>query len=89
MGTGSNPLSSHLVSTDKNTEIELIDCPRQPGKLRISKRACALQHIRARKKARKTHGKWEMKQPAGFMICGACTRGRRYAEELEKNLSKL
>jgi len=62
---------------------ELLLCPRQPGKLRISKQACALNYMEAQKAKRKTpfYGSGIVKG-WGLEICQTCPEGHHYAEEI-------
>jgi hypothetical protein len=68
--------------------IELILCPRQPGKLWISKEACALRYLKAqgirRKRSARSIG---MVQRSGLEICRTCPDGRRYAVETSGSTS--
>ena len=65
-------------------ELELIQCPRQPGKLRISRHACALRYCEAQKiKKYNTFGYgFAFIQKNGLEICRTCPDGRHYAETL-------
>ncbi len=84
------PYRSYDQFGDRNPAIEMIGCPLQPGNLRISKRACALKHIRARKKGGKNFGtRGGLGRPDSFIICRTCTLGRIHAEELKNNLSNF
>ncbi|MBW1783701.1 MAG: hypothetical protein JRL30_23550 [Deltaproteobacteria bacterium] len=71
-------------SENINTEnLELIQCARQPGNLRITRRACALRYLRSTK-APLTFPKndFEMARISGLEICRTCPEGRHYAEGL-------
>jgi len=63
-------------------DLELILCPRQPGKLRISKRACALRYLKAQQTKRKRSARgFGVVQGWGLEICRTCPEGRDCAEE--------
>jgi hypothetical protein len=62
------------------SELELIECERQPGELRITKGACIRQYNRARKKtARNGTGPFPYVRWYSLEICRSCPKGRRYA----------
>jgi hypothetical protein len=63
--------------------LELILCHRQPGKLRISKRACALRYLEAQKIGCKTfaHG-FSVLRKWGLEPCRTCPEGMHCAEEV-------
>jgi hypothetical protein len=62
-------------------ELELIQCPRQPGKLRISRRACALRYCEAQKVKSNSFGYGsDLLHKHGLEICRTCPDGRRYSK---------
>ena len=63
--------------------LELIHCSRQPGKLRISKHACASRYLKAQNTRRNTFAsggsvssRWSLE------LCRTCPDGRRQAKEI-------
>jgi len=63
--------------------LELIHCSRQPGKLRISKHACASRYLKAQNTRRNTFAsggsvssRWSLE------LCRTCPDGRRQAKEM-------
>ena len=71
--------SKHISKGD----LELIRCERQPGNLRITRRACALRYLRSTKTPSGfPKNDFEMAHELGLQICRSCPRGRLYAEEL-------
>jgi ribosomal protein S14 len=64
-------------------DMVLFQCPRQPGRLKISKHACALRYVQAQKIKCKTSGReFSLARKLGLEICRTCPEGRRYAEEV-------
>jgi hypothetical protein len=60
--------------------LELIECPRQPGNLRISRYACAQRHLLAQKKSHfGIADRWSLE------TCGNCPEGRKRSEALRAN----
>lgn len=64
--------------------LELIECTRQPGRLRISKQACSLRYLRAHGRNTEMYGKGGVALEFSFTVCRNCPQGHRYAEELKK-----
>ncbi|MGQ9655363.1 MAG: hypothetical protein ACUVXD_14990 [Thermodesulfobacteriota bacterium] len=57
--------------------LELIDCARQPGRLRISRHACALRYLLAQKaQPDYPNDEFGMAIKAGLDICKNCPDGR-------------
>jgi hypothetical protein len=65
-------------------ERELIQCPRQPGRLRISKQACALRYLKAQEaRRRKTFGdRLAASSRWGLELCRNCPEGRHNAKKM-------
>jgi len=64
-------------------DMELILCPRQPGRLRISRHACALRYLEAQKMKRKIPiWEFDMARAAGLEICKKCPQGRENAASI-------
>ena len=66
-------------------ELELTQCTRQPGNLRITKEACALQYNYAQKRLLK-NGKntFRLGGYSSLEVCRKCPKGRRYFEALNE-----
>jgi hypothetical protein len=68
--------------------IELIECSRQPGRLKISKRACGRRYLLANKGEYKNpYGDFRMAIQWSLAICKSCTEGFRNAEVLPQTPS--
>jgi hypothetical protein len=66
---------------------ELIACPRQPGKLRISRSACGRRYLLARSKdGRKRYGDFAMAFRWNLELCTNCPVGRMNAGEVSEKL---
>jgi hypothetical protein len=64
------------------SDLELIVCRRQPGKLRISKRGCALRYLKAhQRKGKRSSRSFGVIRGQGLEICRSCPEGRQCAEE--------
>ena len=60
--------------------LELVECPRQPGNLKISRYACAQRHLLAQKKSHLgIADRWSLE------MCGNCPEGRNRSEALRAN----
>jgi hypothetical protein len=71
------------VEIETLARLELILCHRQPGKLRISKRACALRYLEAQKTGCKPFVRgFNMVRKWGLERCRTCPEGLHYAEEI-------
>lgn len=69
----------------ENTSREMIECPHQPGKLRLSIQACAMRYREAqRQKPSFTSDEFGMARRAGLEICKVCKLGRDHFEHLKK-----
>jgi hypothetical protein len=76
---------SQLHAEMQQAALELIVCQRQPGHLRISKHACALRYLMAKKgKSAFPNDEFGMAWKAGLDICRDCPEGRVHAEALKK-----
>lgn len=65
------------------TKLKLIECPRQPGGLRISKQACARRYLLAHKrKPILLGGEFGLTVRSGLEICRLCPIGRRNSKSL-------
>lgn len=71
--------SQDLAEVEQAT-MELLECTRQPGRLRISRHACALRHLMAQKgKPEGVNDEFGMARRAGLDICRECPDGRANA----------
>lgn len=69
----------------EEASLELIDCPSQPGRLRISRHACARRYLMAKKGGRPLpNDEFGMAFKAGLEICRRCSEGRVSAEALDR-----
>jgi hypothetical protein len=68
--------------------IELTLCPRQPGKLWISKEACALRYLKAQgirgKRSARSIG---IVQRSGLELCRTCPEGHCHAVKTSRSAS--
>ena len=65
-------------------KFQLIDCPRQPGNLRISKNACALRYLEAQKISGDIPVReFDITRKIGLETCKTCPVGKRNAMELQ------
>ena len=81
------PIELDEISENKILQ-ELIPCPRQPGKLRISKKACGSRYLLATiKEYRKPHGDFAMALRWGLELCRNCPVGRVNAGVVSENRS--
>lgn len=65
--------------------LELILCMRQPGRLRISKHACALRYLLAHKgNITYSDDEFGMARKAGLEICRNCPEGRIHSKAQRK-----
>ena len=65
------------VAELEQVSLELIQCKRQPGRLRISPHACALRYLMAQKgKPEVPNDEFGMARKAGLDICRECPDGR-------------
>ena len=61
----------------EQASLDLIECTRQPGRLRISREACALRFLMARKgKPEFPNDEFGLARKAGLDICRDCAEGR-------------
>jgi hypothetical protein len=68
--------------------IELIECSRQPGKLKITKKACGRRYLVAnRTEYKKAYGDFRMAIQRSLAICKSCTEGYKNAEVLPQTPS--
>ncbi|WP_028320667.1 hypothetical protein [Desulfatiglans anilini] len=68
-------------------QLEVIQCTRQPGSLRITKRACALRYRMAQKDDLKIpNDEYGMARRSGLDICRKCPIGRRFSKTLANQL---
>ena len=68
---------------------ELITCPRQPGKLRISRSACGRRHLLASsKECRRLSSDFAVVFRWNLELCKDCPLGRVNAEAVSKKLSR-
>jgi len=73
------PVSPDFVEVE--SVMELIECKHQPGRLRISRHACALRHLMAQKmKVEFPKDEFGMARKAGLDICRTCPDGRTNAK---------
>jgi hypothetical protein len=64
-------------------EMVLIECTRQPGSLRITKRTCARRYLLSKDGSmRPPRTDFFMSVQSSLEICGKCPVGRRQAEKL-------
>ena len=69
----------------EQVEFELIVCPRQPGRLRISRNACALRYLMSKRgKSAFPNDEFGMARKAGLDICRNCPDGQLNAQTLKK-----
>lgn len=68
----------------KESDLELIECNRQPGKLRISKHACALRYLKVRSENSKQKRNFGTRLQFSLSICLTCPEGRLAAEKVKK-----
>lgn len=81
---------SSVSAISEEIELELIECIRQPGWLRITRYACVLRYLHAQKKRLKiANDEFSMARKSGLEICRTCPVGRALAERLEKKRSSL
>jgi len=67
-------------------ELELIECGRQPGRLRISRHSCALRYLMAQKgRPEIPNDEFGMARKAGLEICRNCPDGRLNARWRERS----
>lgn len=65
--------------------LELIDCARQPGRLRISRHACALRYLLAQKaQPDYPNDEFGMALKAGLDICRNCPDGRSRSRAMKQ-----
>jgi hypothetical protein len=68
--------------------IELIECSRQPGKLKITRKACGRRYLLAnRPEHKKAYGDFRMAIQWSLAICKSCTEGYKNAEVLPQTPS--
>jgi hypothetical protein len=76
---------SHDVAELEQVSLELVQCTHQPGRLRISRHACALRYLMAQRgKPSLPDDEFGMARKAGLAICKDCDEGRIRAEGLKK-----
>ena len=72
--------SQHVVDLEQ-ASLELIECRNQPGRLRISRHACALRYLMAQRgKPEIPNDEFGMARKAGLDICRGCPDGRANAK---------
>ncbi len=65
--------------------IEVINCTRQPGRLKITKRSCALRYMQAKEEILKVpKDEFDLVRIHSLQICGDCPEGKRFARELSR-----
>ncbi len=65
--------------------LRLVECTRQPGRLRISEHACALRYLLAQKKKEALpEDEFGLARQAGLNICKDCPEGRSRARLMGK-----
>lgn len=75
---------SPSVAELEQAGLGLIECTHQPGRLRISKHACALRYLMAQKeKPALPDDEFGMARKAGLAICKDCPEGRIRAKGLK------
>jgi hypothetical protein len=73
--------SAQQTAEIEQATLELIICTRQPGKLRISRHACALRYLLAHKgKIVIPEDEFGMARKAGLDKCRDCPEGRVFSE---------
>jgi hypothetical protein len=66
-------------------KLDVIQCTRQPGNLRITKEACALQYKHAQDRLlKKGRGAFYLGIHSSLEVCEKCPQGRRHFEELKR-----
>ncbi len=61
-----------------SVDLELMECKRQPGRLRLSRQACARRYLMAQKvKPEIPNDEFGMARKAGLSICRDCPDGRK------------
>lgn len=79
---------SHDLTKNDEFELDLIECMRQPGRLRLSRRTCGLQYRLAQQKYRKIpNGEFGMVRRMISETCRTCPEGRLCSESLKKQSS--
>ena len=65
---------------------EMIQCPRQPGRLRISKQACALRYLKAQEAAKRRTfaNRLAVSHRWGLELCRNCPEGRHNAKKVSR-----
>ncbi len=77
--------SSQSCAELERAGVELIDCARQPGRLRISRHACALRYLLAQKaQTDYPNDEFGMALKAGLDICKNCPDGRSRSKGMKK-----
>jgi hypothetical protein len=70
-------------------ELDVIQCTRQPGNLRLAKEACAIQYKHAQERLlKKGKGAFYLGIHSSPEVCGKCSKGRRHFEELSEELKR-
>lgn len=71
--------------TEEAFKLESIQCPNQPGNLRISKQACGRRYRLAHKRNIKIpQDEFGISVKSSLAICRTCSEGRIYSEMLNK-----
>jgi hypothetical protein len=79
-------VSSTIVAEMEQVSLDLVICTRQPGRLRLSKHACALRYLAAQKgKPPCSDDEFGLARAAGLAICRDCPEGRNRAAELQRD----
>jgi hypothetical protein len=74
-------MRSIIESALQKAYSDLILCLRQPGGLKISRHACAMRHLLAKRiKNSKPDDEFTMSVKAGLEICRSCPYGRLFAK---------
>jgi|Deesub1362B_J571_1020462.scaffolds.fasta_scaffold01663_7 hypothetical protein len=78
------PVPKRTLDVEEATR-DWIMCLRQPGRLRISRHACALRHLKAHQpRAGNPRDELEMARDAGLNICRSCPEGKAHARVLKE-----
>lgn len=69
--------------------LDVIQCTRQPGNLRITKEACALHYKHAQERLfKRKKGLFFPNIYSSLEVCGKCPKGRGYFEELSEQAGR-
>lgn len=74
------------LSGRSGLDMDLIPCPRQPGKLRITRRACALRYRLSKENGPAVPtNEFDIARQLGLERCRSCPVGRLYAKNLKSS----